>query len=70
MSDPAHMAELNAHPRAKRAVLLRAMPELKAELAGVVNAFDPWARSRGKYYSIKWEARPDAKTDSAFGRRK
>jgi hypothetical protein len=47
-------------------VLLRAMPELAPELASVVNAFDPWARKRGEYYSTKWEPREDAKDDPAF----
>jgi hypothetical protein len=52
-------------------VLLRTMPELEKELESVVNAFDPWARDRkadGKYYSLKWSARPDAKDDPAFGK--
>jgi hypothetical protein len=47
-------------------VLLRAMPELKDELAPVVNAFDPWARDRGEYYSLQWKARPGAESDAAF----
>lgn len=47
-------------------ILLRAMPELKDELAGVVNVFDPWARDRGKYYSLSWEPRPGAAEDEAF----
>lgn len=47
-------------------VLLRAMPELAGELAHVVNAFDPWARDRGEYYSIAWQPRPDARSDPAF----
>jgi hypothetical protein len=47
-------------------VLLRAMPELAPELKGVVNAFDPWARSRGQYYSLDWQPRPDAFGDEAF----
>jgi Animal haem peroxidase len=42
-------------------ILLRAMPELAPELAHVVNAFDPWARDRGEYYSLQWTARPDVK---------
>jgi hypothetical protein len=46
--------------------LLRTMPELRRELSHVVNAFDPWARDRGQYYSIDWTARADAKTDPAF----
>jgi hypothetical protein len=28
-------------------------PELAPELAHVVNAFDPWARERGEYYSLE-----------------
>ncbi|MGH6924130.1 MAG: peroxidase family protein [Propylenella sp.] len=47
-------------------VLLRAMPELAPELALVVNAFDPWARDRGEYYTIDWKPRADAKDDPAF----
>jgi hypothetical protein len=47
-------------------VLLRAMPELASELKTVVNAFDPWARERGKYYSLDWIPRPDATGDEAF----
>jgi hypothetical protein len=47
-------------------VLLRAMPELAPELKHVVNAFDPWARDRGQYYSLDWKARPDAVADKAF----
>jgi hypothetical protein len=49
-------------------VLLRAMPELQAELAGVVNVFDPWARDRGQYYSLDWKPRPGAESDPAFKR--
>jgi hypothetical protein len=47
-------------------VLLRAIPELEPELAHVVNAFDPWARDRGEYYSLAWKPRPDAASDPAF----
>jgi hypothetical protein len=47
-------------------VLLRTMPELAAELKSVVNAFDPWARDRGDYYSLEWKPRPDAQGDPAF----
>jgi hypothetical protein len=47
-------------------VLLRTMPELKTELEDVVNAFDPWARDRGEYYSLDWKPRADAKDDPAF----
>lgn len=47
-------------------VLLRTIPELKAELDPVVNVFDPWARDRGEYYSLQWKPRPGAETDTAF----
>jgi hypothetical protein len=39
---------------------------LQPELANVVNAFDPWARDRGQYYSLQWKPRPGAETDEAF----
>ena len=47
-------------------VLLRTIPELAQELDHVVNAFDPWARDRGEYYSLKWTPRPGAESDPAF----
>ncbi|MGQ0648920.1 MAG: peroxidase family protein [Gemmatimonadaceae bacterium] len=47
-------------------VLLRTLPELTEELTGVVNAFDPWARDRGTFYSLEWKARPGAESDPAF----
>jgi Animal haem peroxidase len=47
-------------------VLLRAIPALEPELRLVVNAFDPWARARGKYYSLDWIPRADASADPAF----
>ena len=47
-------------------VLLRTIPELTPELDPVVNAFDPWARDRGEYYSLKWTPRPGAESDPAF----
>jgi Animal haem peroxidase len=47
-------------------VLLRAMPELAPELDHVVNAFDPWGRDRGEYYTLAWKPRPDAVGDPAF----
>ena len=47
-------------------VLLRNVPELTPELQHVVNAFDPWGRDRGQYYSLEWKARPDAASDPAF----
>ncbi len=51
-------------------VLLRTMPELAEELQGVVNAFDPWARDRGEYYSLDWKAREGAEGDEAFANNK
>jgi hypothetical protein len=47
-------------------VLLRVAPELEPELRHVVNAFDPWARDRGQYYSLDWRPREDAASDPAF----
>jgi heme peroxidase len=47
-------------------VLLRTIPELAPELANVVNAFDPWARARGEYYTIDWKPRAGAESDDAF----
>jgi len=47
-------------------VFLRTIPELSGELEQVVNAFDPWARDRGEYYSLQWKARSGAETDEAF----
>jgi hypothetical protein len=47
-------------------VLLRVLPELGDELEPVVNAFDPWARDRGEYYSLQWRPRSDAETDNSF----
>jgi hypothetical protein len=47
-------------------ILQRAIPELRGELAHVVNAFDPWGRDRGDYYSLDWKARADAMNDPAF----
>ena len=49
-------------------VLQRTVPELAAELAHVVNVFDPWARDRGDYYSLDWAPREDAKNDVSFER--
>jgi hypothetical protein len=51
-------------------VLLRTMPELQPELDPVVNAFDPWARDRGEYYSLEWTPRPGAESDPAFRKSK
>ena len=47
-------------------VLMRNIPELAPELQHVTNAFDPWARDRGQYYSLEWKPRPDAVSDPAF----
>jgi hypothetical protein len=47
-------------------VLLRNIPELSTELDSVVNAFDPWARDRGQYYSLQWKPRPGAESDDSF----
>ncbi len=47
-------------------ILLRTMPELSSELQDVVNAFDPWARDRGAYYSLEWKPRRGAESDEAF----
>jgi hypothetical protein len=47
-------------------MLMRDIPELAPELQNVVNAFDPWARDRGKYYSLAWKPRPGAESDDSF----
>ncbi len=47
-------------------LVMRNIPELKPELMHVVNAFDPWARDRGEFYSVAWKPREDAKADEAF----
>ena len=47
-------------------LLLRNVPELEEELLAVRNAFDPWARDRGEYYSLAWRPRPGAEGDEAF----
>ena len=47
-------------------VLLRTIPELKPELDQIQNAFDPWARDRGEYYSLEWKPRKGAESDDAF----
>jgi hypothetical protein len=47
-------------------LLMRNIPELKSELEPVVNAFDPWARDRGQYYSLAWKPRPGAESDDSF----
>ncbi|MDC4225196.1 MAG: hypothetical protein MPW15_13430 [Candidatus Manganitrophus sp.] len=57
-----HLVEVSPLKR----VLLRATPELAPELSNVVNAFDPWGRDRGEYYSLQWKPRPGAEGDEAF----
>jgi len=47
-------------------IMMRNLPELTPELDSVVNAFDPWARDRGEYYSLAWKPRPGAESDEAF----
>ncbi len=47
-------------------VLQRTIPELGPELENVVNAFDPWARDRGDYYSLAWKPRRGAESDPSF----
>jgi hypothetical protein len=47
-------------------LLLRTAPELREELRDVVNAFDPWARDRGEYYTLAWKPRHGAESDPAF----
>ena len=59
----------NGHRQAMaplKRVLMRTIPELRAELAPVINTFDPWARDRGEYYSLAWKPRPGAESDEAF----
>jgi hypothetical protein len=45
------------------------LSEFESELVHVVNAFDPRARDRGKYYDLEWKARDDTKGDEAFRQR-
>jgi hypothetical protein len=49
-------------------MLMRNIPELAPELETVVNAFDPWARDRGQYYSLAWKPRPGAESDDSFAK--
>jgi hypothetical protein len=59
----------NGHPQPVsplKRILIRNIPELKPELDPVINAFDPWARDRGQYYSLTWKPRPGAESDPAF----
>jgi hypothetical protein len=67
-SMPQH-GESNGHEQPVsplKRVLLRNIPELAPELAPVINAFDPWARDRGQYYSLQWQQRPGAEPDDSF----
>jgi hypothetical protein len=47
-------------------ILMRVVPELTPELKSVRNAFDPWARDRGEYYTLAWKPRKGAESDEAF----
>lgn len=47
-------------------IMLRTMPELSDQLAGVMNVFDPWARDRGEYYSLQWKSKAGATSDISF----
>jgi hypothetical protein len=62
--------EINGHTSEPvsplKRVLMRTVPELTPELGHVVNAFDPWARDRGSYYSVEWKPRKGAERDEAF----
>jgi hypothetical protein len=58
----AHKVEVSPLKR----VLRRTIPELKSELDPVINAFDPWKRDRGEYYSLQWKPRHGAEADVAF----
>jgi hypothetical protein len=49
-------------------MLMRNIPELTPELENEVNAFDPWARDRGQYYSLAWKPRPGAESDDSFAK--
>jgi hypothetical protein len=63
------MGEPNGHRQQilpMKRLLLRNLPELADELKQVVNAFDPWARARGEYYTLDWAPRSGAETDLSF----
>ena len=47
-------------------VLMRTILTLQAELAPVIDAFDPWARDRAEYYSLQWKPRKGAELDESF----
>jgi hypothetical protein len=61
---PSNGEKLEVNPLKR--VLMRTIPELQDELSHVVNAFDPWARDRGEFYSLAWTPRPGAESDPAF----
>jgi hypothetical protein len=63
-SNSLYSEQIPAH--ASVIVLLRTIPGLEKELAHVVNAFDPWARDRGTYYTLQWKARKGATSDPSF----
>ena len=50
----------------KRVLLRDRCRSSSRELATVVNAFDPWARDRGDYYSLAWTPRPGAEPIRRF----
>jgi hypothetical protein len=60
----------NGHPPQPvlpmKRVLMRNIPELRDELDPVINAFDPWARDHGEYYSLAWRPRKGAESDDGF----
>ncbi len=61
--------EVNGHVQQVmplKRVLMRNLPALEHQLDPVINAFDPWARDRGDYYSLAWEPIPATKDDPAF----
>ncbi|HEX6973477.1 MAG TPA: peroxidase family protein, partial [Vicinamibacterales bacterium] len=67
MTEPAPINGHAAQPVSPlKRVLMRTIPELAAQLAPLHNAFDPWARDPGVYYSLQWKPRPGAETDPAF----
>lgn len=63
-SKPSNGEKIEVYPLKR--VLMRTIPELQGELSHVVNAFDPWARDRGEYFSVAWTPRPGAESDPAF----
>ncbi|WP_199608614.1 peroxidase family protein [Flocculibacter collagenilyticus] len=57
-----HLVEVSPMKR----ILMRNIPALRDELIPVINAFDPWNRDRGLYYSLEWTPRKGAENDPAF----